>query len=182
MNDQNKNIVIEEQDLFNYVFFTDIISNEKKEIIESDKSFDEILEFYTHLKLNSNNEPDEILKKKIASKIPAYSFSNVIKLYVIEDKLHPNQNVNRLAAGSKELKPKMTTKSFVDNDKEYLIKVLDYEDHTKLYVFSTKDEIVKNFDVVIEPDNLKYHFEDNTEPLLIKHSIEADKIELRFND
>ena len=74
----------------------------------------------------------------------------------------------------------MTTKTFVDNDKEYLIKVLNYADITKVFVFSTKDEVVKNFDIIIEPHNLKFHFEDNLEPLKIDKPIEAEKIELRF--
>jgi hypothetical protein len=75
----------------------------------------------------------------------------------------------------------MTTKTFVDNNKEYLIKVLNYGNHTKVFVFSTKDEIVKNFDIVIEPNNNVYHFDDNSEPLKIEHAIEADRIEIRFN-
>jgi hypothetical protein len=48
-------------------------------------------------------------------------------------------------------------------------------------VYSTKDEVVKNFDIIIEPHNLKYHFEDNSEPLKIEYSIEAVKIEIRFS-
>jgi hypothetical protein len=180
MKEGKENIIIDEQDLFCYIFFPASFANEKKKIIESDKSYEEILEFYTQLKTNSENSPDESLKRKIANKIPAYSLSNVIQLYALKDSLLPKQNGNRLAAGSTELKPKMTTKTFVDNDKEYLIKVLNYADITKVFVFSTKDEVVKNFDIIIEPHNLKYHFEDNSEPLKIEDTIEAEKIEIRF--
>jgi hypothetical protein len=180
MKEEKENIIIDEQDLFYYVFFPEIISNKKKEMIKTDKSFEEILEFYTQLKTNSESSPDESLKRKIANKIPAYSLSNVTQLYALKDNVAPKQNGNRLAAGSTELKPKMTTKTFVDNDKEYLIKVLNYADITKVFVFSTKDEIVKNFDIIIEPHNLKYHFEDNSEPLKIDKSIEADSITLKI--
>lgn len=180
MNDQNKKIVIEEQDLFCYIFFPESVLTAKKEIIKIDNSFEEVLEFYRNLKLNSEIKPDDILKKKIANKIPAYSLSNVIQLYALKDPEVQKQNGNRLAASSTELKPQMTTKTFVDNDKEYLIKVLNYADITKVFVFSTKDEVVKNFDIIIEPHNLKYHFEDNSEPLKIDKPIEAEKIELRF--
>ena len=41
-------------------------------------------------------------------------------------------------------------------------------------------KIVKNFDIVIEPQNLKYHFEDNSEPLVINHLIDAEKIQLKL--
>jgi len=181
MNEQNKNIVVDEQDLFNHIFFPDIISDEKKEIIKSDKSYNEILCFYNNFKKDFSIEPDENLKKKLASKIAAYTLENIIHLYRLKDPSPLKQNGSRLAAGSTELNPKMTTKTFVDNDKEYLIKVLNYGNQTKVFVFSTKDEVVKNFDIVIEPHNLKFHFEDNSEPLKLDHTIEAEKIEIRFN-
>lgn len=181
MDKKKENIIIDEQDLFTFIFFPESISPEKRIIIESDKSFAEILEFYRHLKANSVHTVDDNLKKMIASKIPAYSLDNVIHLYALTDAKLPKQNGNRLAAGSTELKPKMTTKTFVDNDKEYLIKVLNYGDNTKVFVFSTKDEVVKNFDIVIEPHSIKYHFEDNSEPLKIDKAIEAEKIEIRFS-
>lgn len=180
MNKKNENMIIDEQDLFTFVFFPESVSPEKKDIIESDKSFEAILEFYRQLKSNSMISTDDKLKKMIASKIPAYNLENVIRLHALTEPVVPKQNGNRLAAGSTELKPKITTKAFVDNDKEYLIKVLNYGDNTKVFVFSTKDEIVKNFDIIIEPHNLKFHFDDNTEPLKIDKSIEAEKIEIRF--
>jgi len=180
MKDRKENIVIDEQDLFNYVFFPESVADEKKGLIGSDISYNEIIEFYRQLKLNSDIRPEEELQRKIASKIPAYSLSNVIQLYALKEPSIPKQNGNRLAADSKELKPKMTTKTFVDNDKEYLIKVLNYGGQTKVFVFSTKDEVVKNFDIIIEPHNLKFHFEDNSEPLKIEDNIDAEKIEIRF--
>ena len=180
MDKKDKKITIDEQDLFNYVFFPESTPDEIKLVIESGNTWIEIIEFYKNLKSNSNNSADDTLKRKIASKIPAYSLSNVIQLYALKEPYIPKQNGNRLAADSKELKPKMTTKTFVDNDKEYLIKVLNYGNQTKVFVFSTKDEVVKNFDIVIEPHNLKYHFDDNSEPLKIEKSIEAEKIEIRF--
>lgn len=180
MDKKKENIIIDEQDLFKFIFFPKIVSSEKKDIIESDKSFEAILEFYRQLKSNSMISTDDKLKKMIASKISAYSLENDIRLYALTEPVVSKQNGNRLAVGYTELKPKMTTKTFVDNDKEYLIKVLSYGDNTKVFVFSTKDEIVKNFDIIIEPHNLKFHFKDNTEPLKIDKSIEAEKIEIRF--
>lgn len=180
MKDRKENIVIDEQELFNYVFFPQSVADEKKEMIVSDNSFGEVIEFYRNLKSNSESTPDDVLKSKIAQKISAYSLSNVIRLYPLKNRTQNKQNTNRLAADSKEMRPKMVTKTFVDNDKEYLIKVLTYGGITKIFVFSTKDEVVKNFDVIIEPHNLKFHFEDNTEPIKIEKDIVAETIELRF--
>lgn len=179
MNENKENIEITEQDVFNFVFFKESLSIEKQSLIGKDNSYKDMLDFYAVLKNNTVEKIDESLKQSFASKIPAYSLSNVIHLFQLRDP-EIKQNGKRLAADSKELKPKMTTKTFVDNDKEFLIKVLNYGDQTKVFVFSTKDEIVKNFDIIIEPHNLKYHFEDNSEPLKIDKPIEAEKIEIRF--
>lgn len=181
MANENKKIKIEEQDLFAFVFFPESIGEDKKKVIAADKSFIEIIDFYQKLKSDSSKKVDDLLKKKIASKIPAYTLENIIHLYALKDPTPLKQNGSRMAAGSTELKPKMTTKTFVDNDKEYLIKVFNYGGITKVFVFSTKDEVVKNFDVIIEPHNLIFHFDDNTEPLKIEKDIEAETIELRFN-
>lgn len=180
MDNKKENTEITEQDVFNFVFFKESLSLEKQSVIAKDSSYKEMLDFYTILKHNTIEKPDEALKKSLSSKIPAYSLSNVIQLYALKEPGTPKLNGNRLAADSKELKPNMTTKTFVDNDKEYLIKVLNYGDQTKVFVFSTKDEVVKNFDIVIEPNNMIYHLDDNSEPLEIDKLIQTDSITLRF--
>lgn len=181
MNKEKNNIMINEQDIFTYVFFPEKLSFDKKQIIASDKTLEDAIEFYRHLKRHSENETSRSLQKKIAAKIPAYKLADVIDLYPLLDSRTKHQNGNHMAAATKELTPKMTTKTFIDNEKDYLIKVLNYSDTTKVFVFSTKDEVVKNFDIVIEPQNLKYHFEDNSEPLIINYLIDAEKIQLRFD-
>lgn len=180
MSENKKNIEISEQDVFNYVFFKDRVSSEKIQLIEVSKDYSEVINFYIELK-RSQDQPLAIeIKNKLASKIPAYSKANIVNLHPLKVNIQITTNGNRLAADSKELKPKMTTKTFVDNDKEYMIKVLNYGGITKVFVFSTKDEVVNNFDIVIEPHNLVFHFDDNSEPLKIEKDIEAEKIELRF--
>jgi hypothetical protein len=181
MNEEKNKMMINEQDIFTYVFFPEKLSSDKCQIITSDKTFEEAIEFYTHLKQNSRKELNRSLQKKIAEKIPAYKLADVIVLYPLVASKTQNQNGNHMAAATKELTPKMTTKTFVDNEKDYLIKVLNYGNETKVFVFSTKDEVVRNFDIVIEPKNLTYHFEDNSEPLVINHSVDAEKIQLKFN-
>ena len=181
MNQNERNeMIINEQDLFAYVFFPESLGLDKKQTIESDKSLNEDIEFYRQLKLNSESSLSTDIKKKLAEKISAYKLADIIELYPLRDVIPQNKNGIRLAASTKELTPKTITKTFVDSEKEYLIKVLNYGNETKIFVFSTKDEIVRNFDVVFEPKNLTFHFEDNSEPLIINHSIDAEKIQLKF--
>ena len=180
MNNKKK-IIIEEQDIFNYVFFPQNLNLEKRNEIESDQTFKEAVEFYNQLKTNSEKFPREQIRKRLAEKIPAYRLLEVIELYPLKEQASPKQNGSKLAAAEKILTPKITTKTFVDNEKEYLIKVLNFSNETKVFVFSTKDEVVKNFDIHIQPQNLKYHFEDNSEPLIINDLIEPEKIQLQFS-
>jgi len=180
MKEKNINIVIGEQDLFNYVFFKESVAVEKLDMINKSNSYKEVISFYTELKRAQEQQLTSEIKDNLARKIPAYSKVNIINLYPLSENLKLKKNGTRLAADSTELKPKMTTKTFVDNDKEYLIKVLNYGGITKVFVFSTKNEVVNNFDIIIEPHNLIYHFDDNSEPLKIENDIEAEKIQLRF--
>ncbi len=179
MNNKKK-IIIEEQDIFNYVFFPHNLSPEKIYEIEANQTFREAVEFYNQLKANSEKSPNEKIRKIIAEKIPAYKLLEIIELFPQQEHLNSNQSRKNLAAAEKILTPKITTKTFVDNEKEYLIKVLNFSNETKIFVFSTKDEVVKNFDIFIQPQNLKYHFEDNSEPLIINALIEPEKIQLKL--
>jgi hypothetical protein len=181
MEAKNENIIIDEQDIFNFVFYPANLSADKKRIIVSDNKLKEALDFYKQLKINSNRGQSDTLKELMAKKIPAYTLANVISLYPLKAAVIHKKNQSRLAAGSIDLAPKMTTKTFVDNEKEYLIKVLYSEEVTKIFVFSTNDELVKDFDILIEPQNLKYHCEDNSEPLQIAQLIDPEKIQLSFN-
>jgi hypothetical protein len=181
MKEKDENIIIDEQDIFNFVFYSESLSADKKRIIESDNTVNEALDFYKQLKINLNREQSASLKELIAKKISAYTLANEIILYPLKTPLIQKRNQSRLAAGSIDLAPKMTTKTFVDSEKEYLIKVLSSEEVTKIFVFSTNDEVVKDFDIIIEPQKLKYHCEDNSEPLQIAQLIEAEKIQLSFN-
>jgi hypothetical protein len=171
---------ITERDIFNFVFYPESVDQGISTFLSASENYTDAIIFYKELKAELEKNLSDEIKDLIAQKIPAYRNLTVIKLHPLKVPSSNKRNGNRLAAASTELKPKMTTKTFVDNDKEYLIKVLNYGETTKVFVFSTKDEVVKNFDIVIEPHHLKYHFEDNSEPLKIEQSIEPEKIQIQF--
>lgn len=180
MNEKRENIIISEKDIFCFVFYPETLSDGKRKKISEDSSLSEFISFYMNMKLDLNTEPDIEIKKKLASRIPAYTLSNVIELYPLKSPQSHKHKSNRLAAASTELKPQTATKTFVDTEKEYIVKVLNYGDTTKVFVFSTKDEVVKDFNIIIEPQNLEFHFDDNSEPLIIDQAVDAEKIHLRF--
>ena len=180
MNDNRENIYISEQDIFCFVFYPETLSDEKRKKISEDSSLSEAISFYRNMKLDLEIETDVENQKKLASRIPAYTLSNVIELYPLKSPQPHKPKANRLAAASTELKPQTATKTFVDTDKEYIVKVLNFGDTTKVFVFSTKDEVVKDFNIIIEPQNLEYHFDDNSEPLVLDKMIDAASIRLQF--
>ncbi len=174
-------IKITEQDIFNFIFYPNEIIEEKRDLISQNESLAEIVEFYKNLKVDIDSKFDFSIKKKIAEKIPVYSLPKVIELYQLKY-LNPEKKLNRLAADSeKELKPKITTKTFIDEDKDYLVKVLQNGNNTKIFVFSTKDEIIENFNLFIEPLELEFYLKDNTEPLILEGKVEVDKIRIHFD-
>jgi hypothetical protein len=172
---------ITERDIFNFVFYPESFNADNKDILSSIEENSEEINFYRELK-NALTQPlQSQMKKKIAEKIEGYKLSNLIALYPLHEPLIKHKtNYLILAAASEDNTPKMVTKTFVDDGKDYLIKLLTYGDKTKVFVFSTHDEIVKDFDIVIQPQNLRFHIEDNTEPLKIDQAIEAEQISLEF--
>ena len=174
---------VTERDIFNFVFFPESVPEEIRAFLSSIEDTSEAVIFYKEMKSALDEEISPSLKKKIAEKIEAYKLPNVITLYPMHEPLKKKKPEFLVLAAASEnnTAPKMVTKTFVDDGKDYLIKVLTYGNNTKVFVFSTHDEIIKDFNIVIEPQNLKYHLEDNTEPLKIDQAIEADLVKLEFN-
>ena len=75
----------------------------------------------------------------------------------------------------------MTSATFLDEEKRYLIKLHNFKNSAKIYVFSTSEEKLKNFKIIIQPSNKIFEQTDNSKPLLIDESIEVSSIELQFN-
>ncbi len=81
---------------------------------------------------------------------------------------------------SRTLISKMMSHTFIDKDQEFMIKVIGSENTSKIYVFSTNNERIENFDIIIQPHNLRYHFNDNSEPLIIDHKIDIMDVQIQF--
>lgn len=121
-------------------------------------------------------------EKKIASKIDSYKPEHIIYLFPVDEYQNrklPN-NV-RLAAASQEEKPKISSKTFYDKEKTYIIRVINYEKSSIVFVFSTQSELINDFDLNILPQNLKYHISDNSAPLKLEFNVEPESISLEFN-
>jgi hypothetical protein len=178
---------ITEKDLFDFVFFPALLSKEKFLYLENSNDFSNEIEFFTELKRSLQKEISDEERILISKKIPAYSFdvsnstAKIIHLYPVEVPKKKVKGLILAAASENNGKSKVTSRTFYDDNKTYIIKVINYENSSKIFVFSTLDEMIKNFDIIILPQKLKYHLKDNTEPLLLDFNIDPENIVLEFN-
>ena len=136
--------------------------------------------FYKELKDSLSQDLSLSIKQKLAKKIKVYKSNNVIQLYPVQE-INKKRNGTVLAAASVEEKLKIITKTFYDADKTYIIKVINYSENAKIFVFSTQQEVIKDFEIIILPENKKYHCNDNSLPLELSAPVEAESIQIEFN-
>lgn len=138
--------------------------------------------FYKELKSALAERPPVSLRKKIVNKISAYTFENKINLYPLHEPLQKRRPEHLIlaAASEKNSVPELVTKTYVDDGRDYLIKILTYGSNSKIFVFSTQDEFLKDFQILISPQNLRFHLKDNTEPLKIDQATEPEQITIEF--
>ncbi len=173
-------IKISERDIFNFVFFPENVSTEIKKYLETSIDFEVEMEFYKSVNNSLTMDLSSEIKEKIASKIDVYKTYTVINLFPAKEHRN-NTNKVRLAAASTDDKPKITSKTFYNDNMTYIIKVLNYENSSKIFVFSPQYEVIKDFDLIISPQNIKYHIDDNTTPLELDFNLDPDSIILEFN-
>jgi len=70
-----KNKDITEIDIFNLVFFSDTVREEDRKLIESNKEYYELIEFYKKQKEEIEKSLQNKTKKKLAALIPAYKLT-----------------------------------------------------------------------------------------------------------
>lgn len=173
---------ITEKDLFDFVFFPELLSKDKLAYLENSNDFSGELAFFTELKNSLQTEISREEKELIAQKIPTYKPAEIIQLFPVETSKKRKVNGLILAAASENNnKPTVTSRTFYDDNKTYIIKVINYENSSKIFVFSTQYEVIKNFDLVITPNNIRYHIDDNTIPLELDHNVNPESITLEFN-
>lgn len=175
-----KELKITERDIFNFVFYPALVREEIRLFLASIENSTDSIIFYKELKSSLEIPIDNNIKQKLAEKISAYKFKNVIQLYPVQE-LKQKRNGIVLAAASVEEKPKIITKTFYDADKTYIIKVINYSENSKIFVFSTQQEVIKDFEIIILPENKKYHCNDNSLPLELNAPVEAESIQIEFN-
>jgi len=172
---------VTEKNIFDYVFFKDTLASEKITEIEENTNFENQLEFYKKLKENLSQGISNNTRKKLASKIPAYNFAKIISLFpqVLPD---TSKKINLLKyAAASEVDTKASVLTYINEDKNYLVRLHKEENKYKIFVFSTLQEILKNLQLTFSPSGETISLKDNQSPFLISLSQMPDKIEVRLN-
>lgn len=171
---------VSDRNIFNFIFYPSIVREEIKLFLQSIEESTDAIIFYKELKDSLSKDLSLSIKQKLAEKIKLDKFNNVIQLYPVQE-ISKKRNGVVLAAASPEETPKIVTKTFYDEDKSYIIKVINYEKNSKIFVFSTQKEVIKNFDILVKPENHRFHLEDNSLPLEVNNRIFPESISIEFN-
>lgn len=172
---------ISERDLFDFIFYPENLSVEKAEYLKTSRIFEDEIEFSRSVKKSLMEELSEEVKLKIAEKIHIYNPAKIHTLYPVQETSKKvRSSIPVFAAASQKEKPAISAKTFIDEANHYLIRLLNFKSSSKIFVFSTTNEILKNYRVIIQPSGQIFSQADNSTPLEINSPIEADKIELQF--
>jgi len=177
---------INEIDLFYFVFFPHLLSKDKLFYLKNTIDFSDEISFYSDLKNELNRDISVNERELISKRIKSYSGhyepqeDNFIYLHPFQLPVKKNNNFI-LAAASDTNQKSISTRTYFDEDKIYIVKIINFENSSKIFVFSTMYEIIKDFDIIIEPQDLQYHLEDNIKPLELNFNIEPENIILKFN-
>jgi len=173
---------ISERDIFDFVFYPENLSTEKVTHLKNSKVFDDEIDFYRSLKKSLEEELTEDLKQKLAEKIPLYVPLKIFILYPVKETVKKRKNdVPIFAADSPKEKLAVMAKTFIDEANHYLIRLLNFKDSSKIYVFSTTEGTLKNYKVIVKPSGKVFEQIDNSSPIELDSPIEAESIELQFN-
>ena len=154
---------INERDLFNFVFFSHLLEDEKKIYLnENEEKFGQI-RFYEKLKENLMLSVDNNIKEKLAERISAYKKSTqVIHLFPIEINIERKpQEMPIFAAASATEEPKVIAKSFIDEDKTFVVRMLKMENKTKIYPFALLSNDVQKLKITLYPSEQSYTIESD---------------------
>ena len=175
-------ININEQDIFKYVFSPHSLSEEKTEYLHGNKKYENRILYYESVKDAIDSETSINFKKKIAAKVPEYTFANVFTLHPVkyeEKNERPGSVI--FAAKTMEEQAKLKTYTFTDDDRKFLIRIISIGDSTKLYLFSLSGDTIKDITIKIFPGEEEYIMNDNDSPLEIDKRIDTESIELKID-
>ena len=174
---------IGEKDIFYYVFCPENLDTDKLKYIKNNiELFSKEISLYESSKNSIEKPVPDAILEKIYKKIEENQGKTEIELYKFEIKQNTYQKYRTLAADSPEEEQKdVTVDTYIDPGNNYIIKVLNFENQNKIYVFEKDQEELENFSLKIFPSGKIYKDLSSTKPLIIEPKVDVEKIVLNFD-
>ncbi len=168
-----------EKDIFYYVFYPDSLSGEKLRQIAANEASYPAIEIFNDVKRSLEEEINPSLKKKIAKKIPAYKITLVYELFpwTIEASEYKSSTAV-LAAATADTEPGGFSKTFIDKEKNIIIRLIGTVKKARLYVFPVSGEKLGEFSLTLNPGLQKYYFKDSQETKILEDLPDINSISI----
>ncbi len=172
-------MIIDEQDIFNFVKYPDKLTEEKKEYIEGHPDlFEDELDFLQSASGYDNSDLPADIKLKLHFKLLGKNPKQSVRLTKLASPAIQRNHIRNLAADSTKSERSVKAISFTDESNSYMIKALIDKDKTIIYVFSTDNKELKDFSLLIKPSGEVYHLHSNKTPLILDRSLSIESIDL----
>jgi hypothetical protein len=172
-------IRITEKDLFTFVFYSDNLSKEKRNLINSnlDKFINE-LDLLKDIKVGLKEPLPKSILERVHKKIENFENKNVYLLEKIETV--SNSEYLILAADSPEKITSPKTETYVDSNNKFMCKVISTNETNKIYIFSNLDDEDLEFDITIFPSKENYIVNKTDMPIVLSPKQIINQMKLRI--
>ena len=168
---------ITEKDIFYYVFYPSKVDADVFRHIDEGKDKFPQIDVYREIKDSSGQEVSPSVKQKLAGKIPAYKLSQVYELFPWTIEASEAKDVNPvLAAATVEVQSDNLSKTFIDKEKNIIIRLIGTVKRSRLYVFPVSGDKLGEFSLTLNPGQQKFYFKDSLESKIIENVPEIHSI------
>lgn len=171
---------VSERDIFDYIYYPEHLDPKLVSYIKKNVSLlKNELDHYNQTR-NSSVEPapfeNEILKELIGD-----NGFFIIKLKKIESKHKRGISTISNNSNQQNINQNILTETFVDEDSQYLVKVVRVNEHTSINVFNKNNSLLKNFILTLYPQGNSFNCKDNQSPLIINDKRTIDEVKLEIS-
>ena len=170
---------ITEKDLFTYVFYSDNLSEDKRNLIISNlDKFTAELDLLKNIKAGLNEPVPKSILERIHKKIDYIENKNIYLLEKIETITDSEYLI--LAADSPEKNASPKTETFVDSNNKFMCKIISTNEANKIYIFSNLDDEDLEFDITIFPSKENYIVNNKDMPIVLSPKQIINQMKLRI--
>lgn len=175
---------ISDYDLYLFIFYPDQLGEVKRGYIDGNKKYVDSLDHFREFAMTINDSIADSDRELLSSKIGVYRpHDNIIYLYPhTSPSESKKQSKVQYRAASVEVDESITSKTFFDAKKHYMVKANINHRSTRIYIFSNSGETMHNITLRILPGERIHHLDDNTQPLILDGRVEIEHISLEFGE